>query len=80
MKSITSISDGRLPAMVRTVEQGEMVTVTRRNEPVAVLVGYDWLTSMIETMEFMANPEAMKAIRDAEEGKTKSYRLEDIPA
>jgi hypothetical protein len=37
------------------------------------------MNSIIETMEILANPVAMKAIRDNEAGKLKSYSLEDIP-
>lgn len=33
----------------------------------------------LETAEVLLDPKAMKAIRDAERGRTKSYSLSDLP-
>jgi hypothetical protein len=37
------------------------------------------MSALVETMEVLANPAAMKAIRDNETGKLKTYRIGDIP-
>jgi PHD/YefM family antitoxin component YafN of YafNO toxin-antitoxin module len=65
--------------MVKEVQAGYIATITKRDEPVAYLVSKARMNSIIETMEILSNPAAMKAIRDNEAGKLKSYSLEDIP-
>jgi prevent-host-death family protein len=76
--SITE-SQAKFPRMVKEVQAGQIAMITKRDEPVAYLVSKARMNSIIETMEILANPAAMKAIRDSEAGKLKSYSLEDIP-
>lgn len=68
-----------LAAVVRTAERGDLATITRHDEPVAYVIGAERLAAIAETMELLANPKAMKAIRDAEAGKGKLYDAEDLP-
>lgn len=56
-----------------------MATITKRDEPVAYVIGKERMSALVETIEILANPAAMKAIRDNEAGRLKSYRIEDIP-
>jgi PHD/YefM family antitoxin component YafN of YafNO toxin-antitoxin module len=42
---------------------------------VGYLLSPERFEALLETMEILANPEAMKAIRDYESGKTKFYPL-----
>lgn len=81
MKSTVSVSEGqaRFPAMVKAAEKGGVVTVTRHDEPVAYIMGFERMAAVAETLEIMANPSAMRAIREHREGKTKFGRIGDIP-
>lgn len=81
MKSTVSISEGQnhFPALVKAVAKGRVITITRHNEPVACVMSFERLSAMAETVEIMADPAAMKAIRDHQAGKTKCARIEDIP-
>jgi prevent-host-death family protein len=81
MSSTYSITEGQanFPKMVKEVQSGYIATITKRDEPVAYLVSKERMSALVETMEILANPAAMKAIRDNEAGKMKFYQIEDIP-
>lgn len=81
MSSTYSISEGqaRFPRVVQEAQAGYVATITKRNEPVAYVIGKERMSALVETIEILANPSAMKAIRDNEAGKLKSRRIEDIP-
>lgn len=82
MKSTVSISEGQnsFPALVKAVEKGSVVTVTRHDEPVACVMGYERMSAMAETLELLGNAAAMAALREHKAGKTKFGKIEDIPA
>jgi prevent-host-death family protein len=81
MASTYSITEGQahFPRVVQEVQAGSVATITKRNEPVAYIIGKERMSALVETIEILANPAAMAAIRDNEAGKLKSYRIEDIP-
>jgi prevent-host-death family protein len=81
MKSTVSISEGQnsFPALVKAAEKGKLFTVTRHDEPVAYVMGYERMSAVAETLEIMGNAMAMHAIQEHKAGKTKFGRLEDIP-
>ena len=62
-----------LSAVVRHAERGSLATITRRKKPVAHIISAERLSAIAETMEILADPAAMKAIRDAESGNAKTY-------
>ena len=68
-----------IAAVVRTVERGSLATITRHQKPVAYVLSPQRLNELLETMEILADPQAMKAIRDAEEGRGKVYSAKDLP-
>jgi prevent-host-death family protein len=80
MKSTYSIKEAqsRLPSLVHEAEGGGMVTITRHDRAVAYVVGADDLAALIETTEILANPEAQKAIADAEAGRGRIYSLDEL--
>jgi prevent-host-death family protein len=82
MSSTYSITEGQanFPKMVKEVQAGYVATITKRDEPVAYLVSKERMSALIETMEILANPAAMQAIRENEAAKMKYYEIEDIPA
>ena len=81
MKKAYTIKEAQrgIAALVRTAESGEIATITRHDRPVAYMIGAERLSAIGETMEILANPKAMRAIRAVEAGKTKSVPAEDLP-
>jgi len=74
--SVTEAQAG-LPSILReAVEQ--TVIITRRDKTVGYILSPERFEAMLETMEIMANPEAMDAIRDYKAGKTKFLPLDSL--
>jgi len=71
--SITE-AQAKFPSVVREAAEHPVV-ITRRDKVVGYLLSPERFEAILETMEILANPEAMKAIRDAEEGKTKYHPI-----
>ena len=65
--------------MVRTVERGRLATITRHQKPVAYVLSPARLSELLETMEILGDPKAMKAIHDAEAGLGKVFAAKDLP-
>jgi hypothetical protein len=65
-------AQAQLPKLVRAKQT---VTLRQADETVAFLVPRDRMEALLETMEIMANPEAMKAIRRDRSGKGKYLPL-----
>ena len=80
MKSAYTIKEAQknLSAVVRQAERGTLATITRHHRPVAHIISAERLSAIAETMEILADPEAMKAIRAAESGKGKWHSVEDL--
>lgn len=78
MSSTVTISElqAQTPRIVRETEKRGMVAVTRHGRVAAFLVSKDRIEAMIETMEILSDPAAMKAIREFEAGKTKMEGVE----
>ena len=51
------------------------VGITRHDETVAFILSRERMDAIVETLEIMANPEAMAAIRKHQAGKTKFLPL-----
>ena len=56
------------------VKTTKRTTKLSRRQKVLLKRGFE----LLETAEILADPQAMKAIRDAAAGRTKFYRLEDL--
>jgi len=80
MKSTVSVSEGQsnFPALVTAAERGRVVTVTRHNTPVACVISHERMSAIVETLEILANPAAMQAIREHQAGKTAFGTLADL--
>lgn len=50
----------------RAEREHERVVVTRNGGPAAVLLGYDDLQSLEETLDILSDPEALNDLRQAE--------------
>lgn len=51
------------------------ISITRHDETVAFILSRDRMEAIVESLEVMANPEAMKAIREHQSGKLKFQPL-----
>ncbi len=81
MKSTVSITEGQdsFPALVKAAEKGRVVTVTRHDEPVACVIGHERMSAIAETLEFMGDDAAMRAIAEHKAGRTHFGKIDDIP-
>lgn len=61
------------PKIMRETKRRGMLAVTRDGRVEAFLVSRDSVMAMIETMELLSNPKAMKALRDFESSKTRMH-------
>jgi len=73
MNSTVTVSElqAQTPKVVRQAERRGMIAVTRHGRVAAFLISKDRVEAMIETMEILSDPEAMRAIREFEAAKTK---------
>lgn len=61
--------------MIRRAEAAGSVTVCRNGRVVGFVVSRDRMEAILETLEVMADPNAMKAVRGHQAGKT---RFKDV--
>lgn len=59
-----------LPALCRS---GKRFVIANRNRPVVVALPLEDFEALLETMDLLADPAAMKALKAARDGKTR-YR------
>ncbi len=69
----------QLPKLLRKAEAGGIATIWRRDKPVAHVIGAARMAAIAETMEILANPAAMKAIRSAKAGRGRNFPAADLP-
>ncbi len=80
MKTTYTITEAqaRLPALVRETAGGAAVAITRHGETAAYLLSKERLEGMLETLELLANPEALKAVEADRKGRVKYVPLEAL--
>lgn len=64
----------------RAEREHERVVVTRNGRPVVVLIGYEDLAALEETLEILSDPEAMSDIRAAREEVARGDVVEGVEA
>jgi len=74
----TSRAQSNLPRLVRESAADGAVAITRHDETVAYVVSRERMEAIVETMEILANPSAMHALRDYKKGKSKFIPLEAL--
>ncbi len=68
----------RLSPIVSSVEKThERVVITKNGRPAAVLISYDDLEALEETLEILADPEAVRSIRESL-ASTERFSIDDI--
>jgi antitoxin YefM len=77
MSSTYTVSEAQtqLPRLLRRAESGEAVGIRRRNDTVAYLLSRERMEAIVETMELLASPQAMKAVAAHRAGRTKFVAL-----
>lgn len=72
--TVTQAQAGLSQLLRDAADQGS-IAITRRDETVAYLVSRERMEAIAETLNLLADPKAMKAIRNYEEGRTKFLPL-----
>jgi len=76
--SISEVRNNLTRFPERLKHDPEPVEITQRGKPVMALMSWDLFESLVETMEVMADEEAIKAlrksVRDVKEGRTYTTR------
>ncbi len=67
----TTEAQATLPRLLKQLPTTKAVTITNHGRIAGFLVSKERMEAIIETMEILANPEAMKAISDFESGASK---------
>jgi PHD/YefM family antitoxin component YafN of YafNO toxin-antitoxin module len=77
MKTTLSVSDAQrqLPKLLR---QDKVIAVMRHDSIAGFVVPRERFESMLDTLETLANPEAMKAIKKFKAGKMKFLTLDQL--
>jgi len=65
-------------AAVKRAEKGDTVTITRHDQPVAVIMGHERAAAIAETLEILGDPAALAAIQADRAGKGRLYTLDDL--
>jgi hypothetical protein len=74
MKTTLSVTEAQ-KRLTRLVQSKETITLRQREETVAFLVPRERMGALLETMEILATPAAMRAIRRDQSGKGKYVSL-----
>ena len=61
----------RLPHLLRQAAKGDTIAVANGDETVAYVVAKEHYDSLIETLELMSNPAALKALRRDKAGRSR---------
>ncbi|HZE56647.1 MAG TPA: type II toxin-antitoxin system Phd/YefM family antitoxin [Chthoniobacterales bacterium] len=77
MDSTYSVTQAQtnLPRLIKEAADEGSIAITRHEETVAYLISRSRMDAIIETLDLLGNPAAMKALRDYEAGKTKFLPL-----
>ena len=79
MDSTYSVTEAQtnLPRLLKDAAH-HSIAIRRRDETVAYLVSRARMEAILETLEILANPAAMKAIRAHQSGKLKLFPLSSL--
>lgn len=70
----------KLPRLIRDAEAGKQIVVSRNGKPVAVVIGVKEYNSIMATLEEMADPRALRALREAQDDSAagRIYNYEEV--
>ena len=80
MKSTYSVTEAQsqLPRLIKNAQKGDAISIRRRDDVVAYLVSRERMEAIVETLEILGNPKAMRAIAQYRAGKTRFRPLSAI--
>ena len=80
VKNTYSISkaQSRFPGLVRDSAAAGTIAITRHDETVAYVISRERMDAIMETLDILANPKAMQALREYERGKMRFHPIEAI--
>ena len=64
-----------LPRVVRGLKKTGSLAISNRGRTVAYLISRERVEAMLESLEILGNPSAMKAIRDFEAGRSRGKEI-----
>ncbi len=75
--TVYSVSEAQaqLPGLLRRLDS---FAIAKHGKTVGFYVSREKLAAILETLEVLGNPEAMKAIADFEEGRTEFVDADDL--
>ena len=77
MKSTYSVAEAQsqFSKLIKEAEAGGLVRIRRREETVAFLISRERMQAIAETLEILADPDAVKAIESHRKGRPKLRSL-----
>lgn len=80
MKSTVTTTEAQanLPRLLKQLQKQKSVTITNHGRIAGFLVSRQRMESIIETLEILANPVAMQAIRDYDAGAAKGKDISSL--
>jgi prevent-host-death family protein len=80
MKSTVTTTEAQatLPRLLKELPRRKSVTITNHGRIAGFLISKDRMEAIIETMEILANPKAMKAIADFEAGRSQGKDISSL--
>jgi prevent-host-death family protein len=67
----TTEAQANLPRLLKQLPRQKSLTITNHGRIAGFLVSKDRMEAIVETMEILANSEAMKVINDFESGRSR---------
>ena len=77
MDSTYSVTQAQtnLPRLIKEAADEGSIAITRHDETVAYLISRGRMDAIVETLDLLGNPAAMKALAEYQAGKTKLLPL-----
>jgi len=79
-ESLRTVRDHLSDFVDRAEREHERVVLTRNGRPAAVLIGYEDLAAMEETLDILGDPAARKELAEAEEAVASGDVVEGVEA
>ena len=71
-------AQSKLPQILRETAKDNVIRITRHDETVAYVLSPERMEAILETLEILGNPAAMKAIQAHRTGKGRYYSLDEL--
>ena len=79
-ESLRTVRDHLSEFVDRAEREHERVVLTRNGQPAAVLIGYEDLAALEETLEILGDPNARKELSEAEEAVASGDVVQGVEA